>query len=304
MGINELYKNCQIVSTHGIRTVCDFYPDDDNTFSIETFDWSTLKNNSIVFVKPEKMGYFYYNYLHRIPNNIQFSILGNESDEELRPEYFRNMDDFLKFINDIRIKYFFIQNNVIKHPKVIIIPIGVHYHVLNKNPPSDWSNKIMTPFDQEEKIFEIRKNGKPISERILKIYTYHHFFMNGKYCFDRRDSLNMIPHNLQEIQKERQHVYDTFENAVKYAFISSPHSNGLTCHRTFEAIALGCIPIVKKSCVDELYDGLPVLIVNEWSDINEDLLKETIIKFKDLISTIPERLTNKYWIDFIKSKAK
>ena len=39
---------------------------------------------------------------------------------------------------------------------------------------------------------------------------------------------------------------------TNYAFIVSPHRNGLDCHRTWEALVLGCIPIVKTSPIDDL----------------------------------------------------
>ena len=71
-------------------------------------------------------------------------------------------------------------------------------------------------------------------------------------------------------------------------FCLSPHGNGLDCHRTWEAIALGCIPVVKTSPLDRLFSGLPVLIVNSWSDLNESLLSETVDRFQDTI--VPSEL--------------
>ena len=54
---------------------------------------------------------------------------------------------------------------------------------------------------------------------------------------------------------------------IKYKWIISPHGNGLDCHRTYEAIALGCIPIVKTSTLDILYKDMPIIIVDNWSQI-------------------------------------
>ena len=95
------------------------------------------------------------------------------------------------------------------------------------------------------------------------------------------------------------HVGMMFCNQSKYAFVLSPHGNGLDCHRTWEALILGCIPVVRTSPIDSLYEGLPVLIVNEWHDINEELLKNTIEKFKNK-SFSYEKLTLRYWMDKIK----
>ena len=58
---------------------------------------------------------------------------------------------------------------------------------------------------------------------------------------------------------------------------------------------LGCIPIVKKSGLDPLYDGLPVLIVNEWSDVSVDLLTKTVDAFENQEFNL-NKLTLQYWI--------
>jgi hypothetical protein len=34
---------------------------------------------------------------------------------------------------------------------------------------------------------------------------------------------------------------------INYAFVASPYGGGPDCHRTWEALILGCIPIVKSS---------------------------------------------------------
>jgi hypothetical protein len=84
---------------------------------------------------------------------------------------------------------------------------------------------------------------------------------------------------------------------VRYKYVLSPHGNGLDCHRTWEALALGCIPIVKTSPLDPLFDGLPVLIVQDWSHITKQLLAENI-------TGSMEKLSMEYWIDKIKNSYK
>ena len=49
---------------------------------------------------------------------------------------------------------------------------------------------------------------------------------------------------------------------------------------------------------EEIYEDLPVLIVDNWSDITKDLLSNTIEKFKNKIFKY-EKLTLKYWVDKI-----
>jgi hypothetical protein len=71
---------------------------------------------------------------------------------------------------------------------------------------------------------------------------------------------------------------------AQHKFVLSPRGRGLDCYRTYEALYLGTFPIVKTSPLDHLFKDLPVLIVDDWSDINLNLLERT---YKDFTS--PER---------------
>ena len=51
-------------------------------------------------------------------------------------------------------------------------------------------------------------------------------------------------------------------------FIASPEGNGLDCHRTWEAIYLGLIPIVNDNYMNRFFAslGLPIICTNDWND--------------------------------------
>ena len=66
-----------------------------------------------------------------------------------------------------------------------------------------------------------------------------------------------------------------------YKFAISPQGNGVDCHRTWEALLCGCIPIVRSTVFNEMFEGLPVLIVEKWSDISLQLLVTALADFKD-----------------------
>ena len=89
-----------------------------------------------------------------------------------------------------------------------------------------------------------------------------------------------------------------------YAFSISPHGNGLDCHRTWEDLALGCIVIVKSSSLDVLYEGLPVVIVNDWSEVTEENMRLWLTRYADAMTnpSYRERLTTHYWYSKIKSE--
>ena len=85
---------------------------------------------------------------------------------------------------------------------------------------------------------------------------------------------------------------------LKYHFVVSPHGNGLDCHRTWEAIMLGCIPIVKSSSLNRLFYDLPVLIINEWDELNEELLIKTLKDFSSKKFNM-KKLTLNYWTEYL-----
>ena len=58
---------------------------------------------------------------------------------------------------------------------------------------------------------------------------------------------------------------------------------------------------MKKSFLDIIYEELPVLLLDEWSDINKELLEKTLVEFKNK-SFNYNKLKMDYWIELVKSK--
>ena len=143
-----------------------------------------------------------------------------------------------------------------------------------------------------------------LSNKILpKIYSNFHFFTHSKFGNDRVDAIANIPKDLIHYEPEHVDRIVSWKNQIKYTFVASPHGNGLDCHRTWEALCLNCIVIVKTSPLDDLYKDLPVLIVPEWSSITESLLLETIETFKNIEFSY-EKLTLSYWMNLIRTSYK
>ncbi|MBA3752153.1 hypothetical protein H0X06_05190, partial [Candidatus Dependentiae bacterium] len=77
-------------------------------------------------------------------------------------------------------------------------------------------------------------------------------------------------------------------------FVLSPPGLAPDCYRNWEALLVGSIPVVKTSQLDPLFKNLPVLIIENWEDLNEDSLNasyENIISKKYNISA----LYMEYW---------
>tara|TARA_B100001989_G_C24264949_1_gene328765 strand:- start:81 stop:575 length:495 start_codon:yes stop_codon:yes gene_type:complete len=83
-------------------------------------------------------------------------------------------------------------------------------------------------------------------------------------------------------------------------YIISPRGRGFDCHRTWEALALGVVPIIKTSVNDILFKDMPVLIVESYKEISENLL----IKNYNFDNRNLNKITLEYWVDIIKQKKK
>ena len=97
----------------------------------------------------------------------------------------------------------------------------------------------------------------------------------------------------------------TFRNQTEFAFVVSPFGQDYECIRTWEALCLGCIVILKTSPLDPIYSDLPVLIINDWSEITQPFLESAIETFKVKHQNGKfnyEKLTKKYWSLLIQEK--
>ena len=90
-------------------------------------------------------------------------------------------------------------------------------------------------------------------------------------------------------------AHDKFHaHMARFRFVVSPRGGGYDCYRTWETLLVGAYPIVKPSHLDVLYKDLPVLIVEEWTDITPKLLDETYHRFMKKTWNL-DRLYNFYW---------
>ena len=61
---------------------------------------------------------------------------------------------------------------------------------------------------------------------------------------------------------------EQWKKRSEIAFTISPIGNGLDCHRTWESLILGQIVIVPTGPLNELYQDLPVVMIEDWEDVS------------------------------------
>lgn len=212
-----------------------------------------------------------------------------------------NEREFFVFIENPLLLHWYSQNLTISHPKMSHIPIGLDYHTIGKPPFGEmhpWGPS-RPPASQEAELIEIIElaaRTRPAAVRQLLAYSsFHHATFGINTRGDRAELLTKVPHPLIWFEPQFADRRTSWINQTSCAFVLSPRGGGYDCHRTWEAMVLGCIPIVKHSGLDPLFADLPVLIVRDWSDLTADLLARTREDFAGRTFNL-EKLTLSYWV--------
>jgi hypothetical protein len=182
-----------------------------------------------------------------------------------------------------------------QYPKLRHLPIGLDYHTLASQHHS-WGPRS-SPKTQEDLLFAVAKKAKPFCERQIKAYTTFHFELGRG---GRQQAYDQIPRELIHYEPKKITRLVSWKNQTDFAFVASPPGEGLDCHRTWEALCLGCIPILLSTPLDDMFEDLPVLIVKSWTDVTPALLKTTITNYKTREFRM-EKLTLAYWVQQINS---
>jgi len=163
------------------------------------------------------------------------------------------------------------------------LPYGLDYHTLQNR--SLWQEPCASSLQQDEILQEIAKDALHFSERIPMIYANFHLHKTDEIrdihgSGDRSRLSSIIPRDIIYFENERVRRSESWRRTSEYAFVLSPFGNGIDCIRTFEALCLGCIVIIlKNKCLDHLYHDLPVVRVDQWSDVTQELLQDALFEF-------------------------
>lgn len=234
------------VTGDGFRAIAHHVLDEDaSNINLDGFN-----QGDIVFVKTEFLDRFTAEFL---PNILQpFILITHNSDCDIpgRWEY---------LLDEPKLIAWFGQNVIdATHSKIHPIPIGITNRYNFNGEASIYFNAIKRA-----------KNQKKYPKQVLAYWnmnistspnerrkSYEHF-SSKSFCLT-------IHHPIP--------FKNYVRNLLKSHFIVSPRGSGLDCHRTWEALYFGAIPIVKHSGIDELFLDLPVLLIDNWSEISQELL--------------------------------
>ena len=208
--------------------------------------------NNVFFIKTDYIKEFAQIILPKI--NYKFILLTHDSDFPIpgsAPEILDNPNLIM-----------WLGMNVHQiHPKLKAIPIGMANEVW---PHGD--KKIVTKIIEEN------------NPKTNLVYCNFDPNTNPEQRYPTIEKLKHLPFVDMDFDKQNYESY--LRKVSKYKYIISPPGNSIDCHRVWESIYVNTIPICLKSIPMHYFKEGPILFVDEWNDLNEELLNQSYEKIK------------------------
>jgi len=261
------------------------------TLNIDSFDFANAPENTLVCMTgyPHLIRHFFSHTIHQFPRPIVLMLV--ESDKvSIDPSWLSNL----------KLKHCFTWNLPFHHPKLSALPIGLN-HNRQYRPLTEWLEK--NPVDaaiEPKQWFCI--NHSPQTNPARGALQQKAMTEWSAFC----QVIDFIPpvktYDISSHIEGKIRITETdsrcYDEWRKYRFVLSPPGAGVDCHRTWEAVAVGCIPVVLSSTINELYADLPILVVDSWNQISAEYLAEqyAIIEQRRSEGVYRyDKLTLEYW---------
>lgn len=176
------------------------------------------------------------------------------------------------------VRKWYAQNVAVEADDLIPVPIGCE----NVNTPAGYSGNMA------------------IIDRVIKLRLPKKWlcFMN----FNMKNNLDTRVEVFETFYGKPWVMYEKFgipfDHCMKLTaqskFVLCPEGNGIDTHRVWESLYLGSIPIVKRNVHFSSFDELPIIMVDDWSEITQDRLNEWWEDF-DLNNFNLEKMRINYW---------
>ena len=255
---NNDFKKCFALNLRGIYAQCDSRNIIQKS-STKNINLKIKDNLNRIYVCSDALPRFCKYKLSEI--KTQFTLFTGDSDLGISAN---DLDekDIKRILMNPYLERWYAQNLNYPHPKLVNLPIGMDYH-------TDYYLLNYQPLEQEKTVKDILRKSKSIYEREHLAYCNWHFEMDRG---DRKECYDQTSKSLCWYETKRVSRKEAWENQANLAFCLSPEGVGFDCHRTYEAIFLGAIPIVKRNCLSKIFDTLPVIIVENYHDVTYELL--------------------------------
>ena len=260
--------NYPLISGDNFRSIAEHIYDET---TVDNFKPEVIKPGDIVFLNTALLFHF-ARFIHpKIPS--PYILLCHNSDMAV-PDY------HVGLLEDPKLIAWFSPNIMIpNHPKLHVIPLGVNNAHYNQSKPLADAVQI----GRSTRPLKAYLNFKLDSNPYLRAYVWN-LFCNKDFYVVARDR-----------------PYEQYLADMKQCtFVVSPAGFGIDCYRHWEALLVGCIPIMKHSTIDKVFDDLPVIFVDDWPVVNEQLILLEYQKIQHKKFNYKKLFLN-YWVDQIRA---
>lgn len=274
--LNEaLLPSSLLVSSRGLASLCDSrsHPLCSSANDLPLNLLESHRSGEAIYVCSDALTRFSDLFLPQL--NCPFVLVSGDSDLRLDEEFFCK-PPIRRLLGSSLLVRWFAQNLCwMQDPRLHRLPIGLDYHTMWEKPGA-WGITAQTALAQEQQLISVFSLSPSFSQRHLTCYC------NFQFSLDRGNRNRAQA----ELSKEAC-IFEinpvprlsTWQRQAQCMFVASPEGVGPDCHRTWEAIALGCVPIVQRSTHSAIFEDLPVLLVDEWAEVTPPFLKAAAEKF-------------------------
>ncbi|MBO8206794.1 hypothetical protein HA149_06950 [Prochlorococcus marinus XMU1406] len=292
----------KFVNKYGIAHKCDFYP---NLFvsditQINFNDYSNISSGSLVYVISSALKSWFREVYPILVKEKKIIILvtGDSVVNAPLEALGMNINELQNLKGEGVIYHWFCQNcDVDFRDYVTPIPLGVDYHTIHRK--DFWGEKKTHFIFQDINLNLIsRKRFDDFHKRKFRLICDIHL-NKGNFNKERQIAYKQSKNIKNSLFINKPYSRSKFWRIMRDAqYIISPRGRGFDCHRTWEALVLGVVPIIKTSVNDVLFEEMPVLIVDSYKEINNNLLN----KNKIFIHQNLKKITLQYWVNLIQTK--
>lgn len=203
------------------------------------------EDGQTIFVKTDMVPYFFNFVMPQIKNSV--IILTHNSALGIDRRY-------INFLNNEKVISWYAQNANFDHPKLFSIPLGI---ANLRWPHGDISKIDMVNQMQLEK----------------KHLVYMNFDLQTNFG-ERAKVFNMFNEKSFVLKGDKKPFLEYLKDLASCKYTLSPPGAGIDCHRIWESIAVGTIPIVQNCHNISFHTSMPILIVDDWKHLTEQLLDD------------------------------
>ncbi len=157
----------------------------------------------------------------------------------------------LPYLNSPKVHAWYAQNPRVHHPKLTAVPIGIAN--------SQWRHGDMAALARVMRDVD--------SGALRKRNTTEPFvcFAVGTNRSKREPIATMLARRSM-VNRPCNMPYETYlRDLATYRYAISPPGNGIDCHRLWECVYLGVVPVVEDDPFYDNWQGIPIVRVSDWS---------------------------------------